>query len=332
MKQRNEGERKGNGAREFWGWALIIGFFFTLAAVESSRFVDAGFSNDIDDNETREPSESILLLNTAILRLERLESISADVEFQSSFFGESYLGRGKYKEATLAGSRRPFEKTRFLLDVELVPQKNEDALRAGSAEEDFMTIVCDCDAHAWWSYRNVNGVKTLKRISTEELWDHFQKLNDEDRAKLSDCGVTSLNCGLNSMPGLGGLAGNLRQVSASYDFSPEVKSDDRFPEALKVTGVAREDAYEGMEPFILENVPAEVAVYFDPKDTFPFRFEYYSVITEGKNSVKRLIFSVDYNRNDEPVSENGFQYNQPQSTYIHAEVEYLENLIPDVRL
>lgn len=336
MNKQNERCQTTSITRAVWGWACMVAFFLALAYVESERFVEAELA-DRDVEAVRESSQSVLMLNTAIQRLERMRSLSADVEFQASFFGEKYYGRGEYKEATFGRSfgsvRRPFDRTRFLLDAKLTSANVEDALRKEDVEENFMTIVCDCAAHAWWSYLSIDGTKTLKRINTEELWDTIQKLKDEDRAKLLECGIATLNCGLNSMPGLGGLAGILRRASVAYAFAPDVELiEGEERDLYKIVGKMQLEEFSNLADFVAENAPSEVAIYFDSKDAFPCRIEYYSTVGEGKNAERSLIFSVDYKQNNEPVREEDFNYNQPQSTFEHAEIDYLEELIPDLRL
>lgn len=327
-------------------WFLALSIIYAIITFWSDQTVDAALSEDSELESSGETSEAVLLLNTSIFRLERAKSLSADIEFRSQFFGEEYWGRGRYKESSTSrvfgSTRRPFEKTRFLLDATLTSTSVEDAVQQQGTEENFLTIVCDVAAHSWWRYMSIGGKKSLKRIDFDSLWDKFQQLDDKELETLRSRGVPTLNCGLNSLPGLGGLAGALRRASASFDFEPDVELvKERGREFYKITGKARQGVYDDakktlgvdlLETYVLENFPTNVAIYFDTKEAFPYRIEYYSLIGEGKDQKRNNIFRADYTPNSEAVNAEDFNYVQPQSIFESVEGNYIEEIIPNVSL
>lgn len=291
-----------------------------------------------------ETSKAVLLLNTALERLERYETISAKVEFQSSFFGNVYYGQGVYKEKTASrslGSSRPnaFEKTRFLLDAKIYEMG-----AASVDEENSLRIVCDCDASYWWSYSSVNGEKTLRRVSLEEFWNHFQQLDDEELASLKDSGLSTANCGLNNFPGMGGLSGMLRRVKSSFDFEPEIEQVTlgKIP-CYKISGQVKErvlsaasrrleaDVRDPNNSDLLANIPTNAAVYFDQTNAFPCRIEYYSSIGDRQAPVRNDVFAIDYTLNNDVVTDADFDFDQPQSVFKNYEGELMKTYAPNVQ-
>ncbi|MBR4751858.1 MAG: hypothetical protein IK077_08865 [Thermoguttaceae bacterium] len=340
--------RNSTGTWTFVGKGALWAFFAVVACWQARSFseyiVDSAFESDSSWNGR---SETELLFDASVEKLESLNSLSADVEFESSCFGVKYFGRGKYKELSLgrargASRRTPFETKRFLLNATLSSSDVEEATQSSGPDDNFLTIVCDCEALSWWRYSSVEGEKSLERINIEELWNRFGQLDDEELETLRANGVSDLNCGLNALPGLGGLLGLLRRARANYEFEPtpeavETRQGDKL---FKVVGKARTIFWEEarrsiglleLEPAELEYMPSNVEIYFDAKWAFPCKFSFYSLVENGGKSVRNDVFTVSYLPNTERVSPEDFKYAQPQSTYRHAEIDYLTELIPGAR-
>ena len=333
----------------FWLGALCVLFWQAFA-------LSARWSDSITETKESRATESEILLNAVLQKLERAPQISADVEFESTYFGERYFGRGRYEElsnarSNVAARRRPFESVKFLLRASLVSANFEDASQQKNGEENSLTIVCDCDALSWWKYESIEGVKKLRRINLEELWQLFQQLDDEERAVLAESGVEDFNCGLNAFPGLGGILGTLKRLKAFYEFEPQVERAELSDEEqfYKISGVAKENFWNNIrrslqvdgkqsesdasiDPNVKANLPERVEIYFDIKDAFPRKIEYYSLDNETSNSRKRLVFSISYIPNNDRVLPEDFIYDQPQSTYERGEIQYVQELVPNARL
>ena len=340
--------RNSTGTRTFVGKGALWAFFIVVVCWQarsfSEFFVDSVFESGSSGNER---SETELLFDASAEKLLSLESLSADVEFESSCFGVKYFGRGKYKELSVgrsygASRRTPFESKRFLLNATLSSSDSDEATQVAGADDNFLTIVCDCEALSWWKYSSVEGEKSLQHINIEELWSRFGQLDDEELETLRANGVSDLNCGLNGLPGLGGLLGLLRRARANYEFDPtpipvETRQGDKL---FKVVGKARPIFWEEsrrsiglleLEPSQLEYLPSNVEIYFDAKWAFPCKFSFYSLLETGKKQIRNDVFTVSYLPNADRVVPEDFKYAQPQSTYQHAEIEYLSELIPGAR-
>lgn len=328
-------------------WLSFLLACFWQARSYSARLLEDAFSTKND--AVSDVSEAELLLHTSVQKLLNQEALSADVEFEAFFFGEKYFGRGRYAEASAprssaSGRRNPFERTRFLLKATLSSSNVEEAKqKQNNGEENFITIVCDCNSLSWWSYSSIEDEKKLKRINIEELWNRFQRLDPDELEVLKNNGVSDLNCGMNALPGLGGLPGVLKRVDAYYDFTaPVEKIEQESGNVLyKITGKAKDRLWneakkslevDELEPFLAENIPAYVDVYFGSEQVFPYRIEFYSLNVDGKDALRKNVFCVSYTPNDDPVRPEDFNYDQPQSTFEHMEIPYLEKLIPGVRL
>ena len=330
---------------------VVLWSTFAVAAIYalgtySSKMVDGMLAPD-EVIAPRTPSEADVLLSTSIRQLESLESLSADVEFESEFFGEKYYGRGRYAQAALprsfAARRSPFEATRFLLQANLSSSSVEDAKKKARGEGNFLTVVCDCDARAWWRYTSVEGVKTLYRIDIDDLRARLMQLDSDDMEKLRQNGVPNLNCGLDGLPGLGGLAGLLKRVDAYYDLDPEYEKikSPKGDDLLKITGRVKQKFWDHakttlqvaeFEPYLLENIPTNVEIYFGSSRVFPYRIRFYSAY-ETEGGVKtHEVFAASYEPNSQTITPDDFRFDQPQSTFEHAEGAYIEKLIPGVKL
>ena len=281
--------------------------------------------------------------------------VSAVREFDESFGGyrirvfplwEPIFWARKYKELS-SGARLAFLAALFETEVSFgrdpVFFEPQRAAADADQEDNFLTIVCDCDALVWWKYSSINGQKELERINFEELWRLFQQLDPAETEALRANGVPDLNCGLNGLPGLGGLLGQLRRAYAYYEFGPtpevvETRHGDRL---YRVVGEARPIFWEAMkssfgveelDPVLSEYLPSRVEIYFDTKWSFPCKFAFYSLANDAKKPIRHDVFTVSYLPNTDPVAPEEFKYVQPQRNSKSVESEYLAESIYGIAL
>ncbi len=325
-------------------WAFFVVVVCRQACSFYERFIDSVLESPPSWSDR---TETELLFESSLEKLRSLESLSADVDFESTYLGVRYFGRGEYKELSVgrghgASRRTPFETKRFLLRATVSSSDVGETTQNPGADDNFLTIVCDCEALSWWKYSSVEGVKSLKRVNIEELWNRFHQLDDEELETLRANGVSSLDCGLNELPGLGGLSGLLRKTFAYYEFEPIPESvrTRQGDELFKVAGKARPIFWEEAKRSLnvaelgfaeLEYLPSNVEIYFDSKWSFPCKFSFYSIVENGKERIRNDVFTVSYLPNTDRVVPDDFKYAQPQSTYQHAEIDYLSELIPGAR-
>ncbi|MDO5309822.1 MAG: hypothetical protein Q4G03_10100 [Planctomycetia bacterium] len=296
-------------------------------------------------------SRSNRLLSAAILQLEQLDSLSASMTFSANFFGTNYRGEGKYRElsarrAASAASRKPLE-TNFSLRATAYPRldaKNTDqnATNQEQAQEscDALEIVCDCQRGAWWRYDSVLGEKNLKSINIEELANSLAQLDDQEADLCLRNNGIDRACGMNGLPGLGGLAGTLKRLSAYYQFDPEVAAviSGGGVKSYKIVGKASAHYWNAIRKTlqtdeftddVLENIPEYVEAYFGVDWPFPYKIVYYTIIEKDKKRIRHEIFSVQYSDvklNDPNISLEEFEYIQPQLNFERVNNDYLEEL------
>jgi hypothetical protein len=149
---------------------------------------------------------------------------------------------------------------------------------------------------------------------------------------------------MNGWPGLGGLSGTLRRLSSVYRFEPRIERAPEFKgaEVVKITGRARGDFWnaarrrlgvERFEPYLNENLPGNVEIYFGAEWPFPYKIVYFS-LAEDEEKTRNDIFTVEYStvvRNDATIRPENFNYNQPQITFERVTSKYIESLIPETK-
>ncbi|MBQ7110756.1 MAG: hypothetical protein IJO06_06010 [Thermoguttaceae bacterium] len=319
--------------------ACVATFSFerTLSEVAGAR--EAGVEADV---RGASPSPSERLLREAIVRLEGLRSASADLDFEARLFGERYFGRGRYEETSEASSaadasrRSALENVRYRLRASIARGSAKEARDDG--EENVLEIVCDCDRQALWTYSSVEGTKTLTRIDVAELSNGLASLSPGELAAVGVEGP----CAMNGLPGLGGLAGTLRRLSAVYRFEPRVEKAPPFKgtEVVKITGRARRAFWDAskrslgvdkLEPYLSENLPGNVEIYLGADWPFPYKIVYFS-LAENEEKTRNDVFTVEYSsvvRNDATIRPENFNYNQPQITFERVTSKYVESLISD---
>ncbi len=340
--------------RKFLLWtsaSLILGF---CADSYSARLIESVLDGSQDENTVliARRSEAENALASSIVYLEQLRSLSVNVSFEGSFFGEQYLGRGVYEESSSDRSqsettlRRPLESTRFLLRATCFCSDVKDARDDRENAENALEIVCDSDAFSWWRYSSIEGEKSLEHIDVEELENTIGTLDSAEYATLASSGVERA-CGMNGMPGLGGLAGALKRLNVSYQFEPTPEKLELTPgvQALKISGTIKEEFWEGAKKRLnvdvfdarqLEYLPTNVEIYLSvDQQYFPLKIHYYSSYEINGRKERRDFFTVEYSeiiRNDDAIDNSKFKYVQPQINYERANDKYVEELIPGVRL
>lgn len=320
-----------------WG-AASFSVERTLEEVVGARETSAEASVEADDWGTASsPAES--LLRRSIVRLEGLRSLSADLEFEGRFFGERYLGRGRYEETSEgtggSGARRStLDNVRYRLWAAISRGNAKGA--SDEHEDNSQEIVCDCDRQALWKYTAMEGGKSLTRIDVEELSSGLANFSVEE---LKAIGVEG-PCAANGLPGLGGLPGTLRRLSTVYRFEPRIEKAPDFmgTEVVKITGRARETFWktskerlgvDRFEPYLNENLPGNVEIYFGVDWPFPYKIVYFS-LAEDEERTRNDIFTLEYStvvRNDATIRPEDFNYHQPQTTFERVTSKYVESLI-----
>jgi len=338
--------------RKFLLWtsaSIILGY---CADSYSARLLEnvVDGSNEESYAVISRNSEADNALASSIVYLEQLRSLSANVSFEGNFFGEQYLGRGRYEESSSdrfqseRSARRPLESTRFLLRATCLCSDVKDARDGREGSENALEIVCDSDAFSWWRYSSIEGNKSLEHIDIEELENVIGALDSSESAALESSGVTRA-CGMNGMPGLGGLAGVLKRTSVSYQFDPTVEKVELESgiEAFKISGTVKDNFWEGakkrlgvdvFDSYQLEYLPTNIEIFLSREQFFPLKIHYYSSHETNGRKERRDFFTVEYSdvvRNDKTINDSKFRYIQPQINYERANDRYVEELLPGVQ-
>ena len=337
--------------------ALVAFCAFAFALCQSGAFSALTPSDSKRGGRMIAMSRAERLVDDAIDYLEELPSFSAELNFEADFFGKRYLGRGRYEELTIlrnladSSLRAPLERSRFLLSAALTSEDDSE-----QSDSNALDIVCDCDNRAWWRNDSTSDVSPLSQINIEDLKDSLTHLGEDENLRLVENGVKR-SCGMNGMPGLGGIAGTLKRVASYYRFEPEYQevvsarqnADDTLPtdSFLKVTGVVRSRFWDRVNAnleykedtvpnYIMEYLPTAVELYFRMVDAgsgrrrpFPCKIVYYAGDRSGKEEARRFLFSVEYSsivRNDPTISPDDFIYVQPQITFDRLNSEYVREL------
>jgi len=349
---RRGGERRTAAKAALWCGVAASAFYVasssasrTLDAVSGAVEARAGVAASVatpppsGGGENPATSQAERLLRESIVRLEGLRSTSANLEFEARLFGESYFGRGRYEEtseASDASRRSALENVRYRLRASVARGSAKEA--RGDGEENVLEIVCDCDRQALWTYSSLEGAKSLTRIDVAELSNALANLSGEELAAVGVEGP----CAMNGLPGLGGLAGTLRRLAATYRFEPKVERapDFKGAETVKITGRARADFWkaakrrlgvETLEPYMAENLPGNVEIYFGVDWPFPYKIVYFST-AENEEQTRNDVFRVEYSsvvRNDATIRPEDFNYNQPQITFERVTTKYVDSLISE---
>ena len=337
--------------------ALVAVCAFAFALCQSGAFSALAPSDSRRVGRTIATSRAERLVDDSIDYLEELPSFSAELNFEGSFFGKRYLGRGRYEELTIlrdladSSLRPPLERSRFLLSASMSSEDDSDQSEAAALD-----IVCDCDNRAWWRNDSTLELSPLSQINIEDLKNSLTHLGEDENLRLVENGVKR-SCGMNGMPGLGGIAGTLKRIASYYRFEPEyqeVVSTSRNSAGtvptdsyLKVSGEVKtrfwdrvnanlEYREDTVPDYITENLPTSVELYFRMVDSgsgrrrpFPCKIVYYANERNNKKETRRFLFSVEYSsvaRNDPTVRPDDFIYVQPQITFDRLNAEYVREL------
>ena len=299
------------------------------------------------------------LVDNSIRYLEEIPSFSAEIDFETWLFDKKYYGHGRYEELSILRDqddselKAPLERTRFILQAEMTPEK--DAGQDAASET--LEIACDCDKRAWWRYNTSDKSSPLGRIDIEELKNSLKRLSEEENACLRENGIER-SCAMSGMPGLGGVAGALKRIASFYRFEPdfqevvapgdEGKSDGSPNKYFKVVGDARARFWSAVRAnlrngtdevplYIAENLPVHVEIYFCMVDDeirqrrpFPCKIAYYAPV-DGKIDSKayRPLFAMEYSsivRNDPTINVGDFDYSQPARNYERLTNDYVKTI------
>lgn len=295
-----------------------------------------------------ETFDAARLLNATINRIERLQTISAEISLKIVLFDEEFVGTGRYEElaalknARKAGGFDPLTTSRFRLHIKMPPPAS--AALAQELDDNVLEIVCD--QNSLWTYTSIEGEQRLTEINLTEMTGFLGQLSESERQKLADSGVV-LPASMGNFPSLGGVAGTLAALKNWYDFDPTPAqmffNSGTFP-VWKITGRMKPERVAAMrkrllganeegDRSLLDHLPTGVDVYIGQKTPFPFRIAYYNVTNEDKNLHKSLV-TLDFTRvyeNVTSINANSFVY-APKINSERITKKYLQELIPGVEL
>lgn len=325
---------------------LAFAFPVVLFAAVALR-PDAAPLNAQNANLAATPAKSIIMtdgeraIRDSIDYLETLKSLALDAAFRFDGFGCDYEGSYHYEELTILQTRydaslRPaLRRTMFLVNASLDPEA--EPLPGNIPFDLTMEIACDVERRIWRYDSTADGEiravevadgvfekrsdALIKEISIQDIESETEHLDDEANAYLKESlcfprNAAKKNCGMNGMPGLGGIAGTLRRFLYYYDFelAPQfVSADEKSDSALapenaikRVVGKANSRLWdqvrvnlEGADPpdYIKEYLPGRVDVYFfmvrdahGEERPFPCKLAFYSVL----NVDDPPYFTVEY--------------------------------------
>lgn len=337
--------------------AIVAIVAFIVAFCQSGAFSALTPSDSKRGGRMIAMSRAERLVDDAVDYLEELPSLSAELNFETRLFGKRYYGHGRYEELTVlrdsadSSLRPPLERTRFLLTATMTAEDASD-----QSESDRLDVVCDCERRAWWRNDSTSESAPLSQINIEDLKDSLTHLGEEENLHLIENGVKR-SCGMNGMPGLGGLAGTLKRITSYYRFEPEYQevvatrqdAADTMPSDsyLKVTGEAKTRFWDrvmynlnfmsdSIPDYVMENLPVTVEIYFRMVDDgegrrrpFPLKIAYFTGDRSGKKESRNLLFTVEYTsvvRRDPTINSDDFIYVQPQITFDRLNAEYISEL------
>ena len=345
---------------------ILLWTCFMLLACWRAYSFSAHLADDANSSVQEYHREPAILLSTALATLESQREISLKLEFEAKFFGENYYGLGRYVEIPSSlkfakifpAGRNGFELTKYFLRAHVFSSKVEDAK---DGAKNSIHIVCDSANSSWWSSSTIEENTTFKQIDLSELWERMKLLKNSEKKFLQDSGIVffdsngdpSPRCGLNRLPGLGGLYGMFLEICNTYDFktlAEETHSPELKRQVYKLSGqikqsqldAAKARLYVGeFEPYIAENIPTNVEILFPyPKEDggyggragverrannlFPCVIKFYSICDGKRNDIFRVVFE----QSSDPIPNGAFTLNSRDSTYERWETPYLKQLIP----
>ena len=337
--------------------ALVALVAFTVALCQSGAFSALTPADSRRGGRIIAMSRAERLVDDAIEYLEELPAFSVKLDFEGEFFGKRYYGHGRYEEITTlrnaadSSLRPPLERTRFLLNASMDAEDEDDA-----SDDITFDVVCDCDNRAWWRNDSTSENSPLSQINIEDLKNSLGRLGEEENLQLVENGVKR-PCGMNGMPGLGGIAGTLKRISSYYWFEPEYQevvstsqsASETVPTKsfLKVVGEVKSRfwdrvrynlgyRFESVPDYIAENLPTSVEIYFRMIDVgagrrrpFPCKIVYYTKELSGKEETRRFLFAVEYTsilRGSASINPDDFIYVQPQITFDRYNADYVQEI------
>lgn len=359
---------------------LAFAFPLVLFAAVALR-PDAPRLNAQNANFASIPSKSIIMtegervIRDSIDYLETLKSLTLDAAFRFDGFGRDYEGSYHYEELTILQARydaslRPaLRRTMFLVNASLDPER--DPLPGDVPFDLTMEIACDVERRIWRYDSTADGeIRTeevaegqfekrsdalIKEISIQDIEEETEHLDDEENAYLKESlcfprNAAKKNCGMNGMPGLGGIAGTLRRFLYYYDF--ELASQYVTPDASDETRLAPENAFkrivgqannrlydeiranlggDEIPDYIKEYLPGRVDVYFcmvrdahGEERPFPCKLAFYSAL----NVDDPPYFTVEYANicRNADLPPNRFNHVSRHSNTINYGHAYMKSL------
>lgn len=325
----------------------------TISLQNNDNKANNNINESINKNDRISPA--LACLRKSIDTIEKLPSVSAEIQLRLFLFDTLYNGIGKYEELsfrnervarssggnTYIEKRSPLEWNSFRLHVKLLSTEAK-ALEPNS-NENFLEVVCD--RQALWTYTSIEGNSTLTQINIEDLANSLSKLSNQEKQKLFENGVEH-PCGMSGLPELGGLSGLLKRISTFYRFEPEIIKEQfrggNYPvwhlvgeikkEKLEIIRNRLLNINNSLSASYLDFIPTHIDLYIGCNTNFPCQIKY-SSITDEKKKIKKSLMEMDFTRiilADSTLRPENFIYGTPRKNYDRINQEYLKTLIPDI--
>ena len=292
------------------------------------------------------------ILERTIARIEKLKSVTAKIGVQVSIGKVEVEGNGKYEELFLkSDDSQPRARafcyggvSLFRLHLE-IPRTGE--WTSENLEDNVLDIVCD--KNTLWNYTSIEGEKRLTELKLGEMAAILMQAceNPQQRENL-ELNLITFPSPLSGFPGLGGITGTLRRLTAWYEFPDEADSvtlrgKNGSLRAWRLTGTLKPEAYAktvenllgtntGSRKKYMDQFPSVVEVYISQQLEFPYRFCYYSTPEAGSKKRRKLVtFDLtDVYENHFSVVPENFVYTPGGLNSTDVTHSYIETLIPDI--
>ena len=292
------------------------------------------------------------IIDRAIERIEKLKSITAKIDLQVNIGETEIEGSGKYEELFLKSddsqqrARALCYGGTSLFRLHLALSRIGD-FSSENVEDNVLDIVCD--KNTIWNYTSIEGEKRLTELKLSEMAAILVQAceNQQQRESLAVNRI-AFPCPLAGFPGLGGITGTLRRLTAWFDFSDEadrvtMRGKNGSLHAWRLTGHLKAGAYgktvenllganTGPRKKYMDQFPSVVEIYISQQFEFPYRFCYYSAPEPGSKKRRKLV-TLDltdvYEDHFSVVPEN-FIYTPGGLNSTDVTQSYIETLIPGI--
>ena len=249
-------------------------------------------------------------VRNALQKLLTLRNVECEIRIETFVDGKEYAARGLYAEQALPqATQETFLRSVYRLDINFTmnsPTANEVAPNQ-------MTLVChatqDGRIHQISQYVSIEGEKSFNTVDLKKL---------EDRLKTMQRDVFFSH--VSEVRRLGGLAGNMRQISRFYEFSlpsQENLHDEGTVPTLKLTGTLRNVYHkELLEKFGGLNkkghypaeFPSDIEIWLGQLDDFPYKIRYSRRASEDSEHLTPLFQESFYKvvLNGQPIPDARF--------------------------